>query len=311
MVAGSYGQLLIPGHLFDRPRYILLGYALIPGNLLGFFAALFLLGVIVLSEGVCARFGGFSLVGWALADGRRLVRLLATAAVAGLALEIGAQWLGRLWIYPYWTAWLYALVVLPGFAFYWVAIVESYLAAKAWLGTRLHHPPARLPRGLLRVAGVILLIMGGILYVRWFSLHGYAAAVNRPAPAAPPFGYCLTTLAGCWLVCESLLRPHGLLGNPLPTLAAVTASVPLSLIMETQNAVHEFWRYTHWPSAPVASSLLGPFAGPPLGPFAGSFACVPVSVLLAWPLQYVVFLTVAAVISPALTGPLFGGRRVD
>jgi hypothetical protein len=293
MVAGSYGQLLIPQHLFDRPRYVLLGYALIPGNLLGFFAALFLLGIIVLGEGVCARFGGFSLLGWALADGRRLVRLLATAAAAGLTLEIGAQWLGRLWIYPYWTVWLYALVVLPGFVFYWVAIAESYLAAKAWLDSRVGSAALRLPRALPGVAGVVMLTVAAILYVRWFSLHGYAAAVSRPSEVAPPFEYCLVAFAGCWLVCESLLRPRSLLGNPVPMLAVLAASMPLSLIMETQNASHEFWRYTHWPWP--SASLFG----------------VPVSVLLTWPLQYVVFLTVAAVITPALAAPFFDGRRVS
>ncbi|HEX6684499.1 MAG TPA: hypothetical protein VF062_16975 [Candidatus Limnocylindrales bacterium] len=213
LVALSYSQLLIPRRMFDRPSYVLFGYAMLPGNPLAFSAAMFTLGVIVLSEGICQRFGGVSLWRFATATPRRLLGVVLAAGASGLALELIGQWLGKLWVYPYWTTWLYALVVVPGFVFYWVSIVESYLAVKAVLDARWRGrvDPAR-PFPVPPRAGILgfaLLACAAWLFGRWFAAYGgYTFAVIRPAADAPPFGYVLLAFAGGWLVAEWLLSAH-------------------------------------------------------------------------------------------------------
>lgn len=44
-----------------------------------------------------------------------------------------AQWLGKLWFYPYFNTYKYAVFFILGFGFYWLMIAESYLATKAIL----------------------------------------------------------------------------------------------------------------------------------------------------------------------------------
>jgi len=299
----SYAQVLIPQRMFDEPSHIYFGYAFIPGNLLAFSATLFTLGVILLSEGVCQRFGGASLWEFASATPRRLLRVTLTAAACGLALELVGQWLGKLWVYPYWTTWFYALVVVPGFAFYCVSIVESYLAVKAVLdahckgssGVVRAFPVQR--KGFL---GFALLAGAAWLFGRWYAEHGWTFAVVRPVPQAPPFFYLLLAFVGGWLVAEWLLwwrRSPSLVSSVLsgywvPVVAVLVSSVVLSCVMETQNMLHEYWRYIHFPGPEVPPSR------------------VPVSVFATWPLQYAVFLLTASVLTPALA-PMFWQRRVQ
>lgn len=71
-----------------------------PGTVVAISATLLTLGVIVLIDGVCERFGAPSL--WLLAtrDKRGSVRFSLAAATAGLGNGIPWQWLGKLWTYP-------------------------------------------------------------------------------------------------------------------------------------------------------------------------------------------------------------------
>jgi len=296
LIISSYGQVLIPRRMFDKPSYVYFGYAFLPGNLLAFSATLFTLGVILLSEGVCQRFGGVSLWSSATATPGRLLRVTLTAAACGLALELIGQWLGKLWIYPYWTAWFYVLAVLPGFAFYWMSIVESYLAVKAVLDTTWKgHPEAGraspVPGKVIGFCGFACLAGAAWLFGHWYAGHGWTFGVVRPVPQAPPFSYVLLAFLGGWLIAEGVLSRRGgsvsLLGSVVrgywvPVVAVLVSSAVLSLVTETQNNLHQYWRYIHFPAPEV------------------TVAGVQASVLATWPLHYLVFLLLASVLTPAL-----------
>ncbi|HEX6684345.1 MAG TPA: hypothetical protein VF062_16200 [Candidatus Limnocylindrales bacterium] len=79
-------------------------------------------------------------------------------------------------------------------------------------------------------------------------------------------------------------------GYWVPVGALLGVSVMLSFVMETQNTVHNYWRYTHFPGPEVTISR------------------VEASVFAAWPMQYVVFLLMASVLVPALA-PVFWDRQ--
>ncbi|GIH02949.1 hypothetical protein Rhe02_10160 [Rhizocola hellebori] len=298
LLAGSYVQLLFPRHMFTDPEVFFQGYPIVPGNLLGGAAALSALGLILFGEGVCERLGAPCLSGLVSAGPRGLVRVLVAAAAAGLAMELMAQWLGKLWVYPYWTQWFYWLVLLPGFVFYWAAIVESYLAAKAFLdwmaqprSRALGGPPSWVAIALLGVAGALLLGVAGWRYLAWYSERGgYVFAVTKPLPNAPPFGYVLLAFVGAVLLAEWGLHARGLpslIGSArraywMPLAAVAVSSVLVSLFVEGQNAVNRFWAYTHFPAPGFA--VWG----------------VPVTVFAAWPWQYLIFLLVASLFGPGL-----------
>jgi hypothetical protein len=294
LIACSYAQAFYPRRLFEEPSFRVFGYPLFAGNALAFSASLFTAGVIVLGEGVCQRFGGVSLFSFATATPQRLLRVALSAVVCGLALELTAQWLGKLWIYPYWATWFYLLVVLPGFTFYWLSIVESYLAVKAvldhrWNGHCVQRQAFVVPhKGV--VVGFAFLALSAGLFGQWYAEHGWAFAVVRPVSTAPPFFYVLLAFVGGWLVAEWVLarrRSGSLLASVLsgywaPAVAVLASSASLSLLMETQNTIHHYWRYLHFPGPDV------PLTG------------VRATVFATWPLHCVVFLMLAGVLTPEL-----------
>jgi len=277
---GSCGQLLVPSRVYTQPTDVVFGLPVVPVLVLAVSATLFTVGVILVAEGVCHRLGAPSLGSLATADPVRFVRVLLAGAAAGLVLEIVAEWLGRLWVYPYWTVWLYALIVVPGFAFYWLSIVDSYLAAKAvldrftWPGRRV--APTRLTS--LGLIGVTSLSVALLLYLQWYA--------HRSDP--PPFWYAVVTVVGVCATAESMLSRRGrpsLLGSLRrgyfsPVAAIVFASASLGIVMEAQNAVHRLWAYQNWPGGLPA-------------------------VLAAWPLQYAVFLVLPALFVPELAALFF------
>lgn len=277
LIAASCVQVVAPARLFQDPQDRFLGLPLVPVCVLGLCATLFTVGVIVASEGICDAVGGRSLWGLATADPMLLLWLLACGALSGVVMEVVAQWLGRLWYYPYWTPWFYALILVPGFTFYWVSIVESYLAAKAVLDT-LARP--RSVTGFVRLwpVGLLALALSVALSIRWYAHRGFAYALTDPTPSAPAFGYALLAVIGIALLSGALVTA-AVKRYWVPFAAIGISAVVLSVAMEIPNAVHKHWAYAHFPG--------------PAGP-----AGLPWSVFVAWPLQYLVFLAIPSVILP-------------
>ncbi len=60
----------------------------------------------------------------------------------------------------------------------------------------------------------------------------------------------------------------------VPLCAIVTAGWTTGFFMETANAAHHFWVYTNWPLPHM------------------TVCRVPLIVLMLWPIQYVVFLSI-------------------
>jgi len=261
-------------------------------NLVGLtiFWAFFSMTAIILCDQVTLLFAHRSLLQEATCSGRAWRSFLLIGALSGLLLDGVAQWLGKLWIYPYWNEAFYGGAFIVGFCAYWMATAESYLAVKVILGRwwRVMPPPVSARKNeaaLFRVFGVlgVLLTAAGtvLLLGDYGSTGGYVFEIRRPLPVKTHFGYFLMTFAGVWFILEwvqwarrrmSLLRTL-LYGHWQPLCALLVASAVTSLFWETVNAAHHFWVYTNWP-LPRWQLLT-----------------IPVTVLLTWPLQYVVFLS--------------------
>jgi hypothetical protein len=289
LVAASYGQLLFPRRWFAHPTVFFHGYPIVAGNLLAIAAAYSTLGVILIGEGVCQRVGAPSLLERVTRSWRTFGRFLLVAAAAGLAMEALGQWLAKLWIYPYWTVWFYGIVVLPGFAFYWTAIAESYLAVKAvldsWITASARPRETRFGSGW-GLAGAGILLATAVGYLSWYSAHGgYFFANTTPATQAPPFAYVLLAFLGALLLAESV-RPTLFAslrrGYWTPVAAILISSVVTSLLLETLNEVNHFWAYVHFPRPDL------------------TFAGVQLSMVAMWPLQYLTFLLLPSLLMPSL-----------
>ncbi|MEU8080683.1 hypothetical protein AB0B31_35130 [Catellatospora citrea] len=279
LMALSGLQVVAPAWLFAPPQERLFGLPPGPVVVLGLSSALFAFGAIVAGEGVCQAFGSTSLWDVVVRDPLMLLRLLACGVVAGLVLEIAAQWLGRLWYYPWWTTWFYALVLVPGFALYWLFIVESYLAAKAVLDAVARRRTVRGPVRLWPV-GAAALVVFALLSIRWYAQRGFTFDVTGPTPAAPPFGYAVLAFTGVALLSNALVTAAARL-YWVPFAAIVLAAAVVSVAFELPNAVHWHWAYDHFPGPVLPGGL-------------------PLTMFLAWPMQYVVFLAVPSAMLPGL-----------
>lgn len=228
-------------------------------------------------------------------NGRAWLSLLCVGALSGLLLDGGAQWLGKLWIYPYWNEAVYGSTFIVGFCAYWLATAESYLAVRAvlrrYVGTeQIVTTPRRYESPLFRALGALgtALILAGLflLLSDYHQNGGYQFEIRKAVPFRVHFTYFLILFVGIWLMLEwvqvarggsSLLRAifHG---RWQPLCAIVLAAIGFGAFWETVNASHHFWVYTNWPLSQWR--LLS----------------VPGIVLLTWPLQYVVFLSLGFVV---------------
>ncbi|GAA1406366.1 hypothetical protein [Catellatospora coxensis] len=279
LVAASWLQVVVPGWVFAPPQQGIFGLPVLPVVVLGLSSALFAVGAILAGEGICGAFGGTSLWDLVVRDSLMALRLLACGVAAGLVLEIVAQWSGRLWYYPWWTTWFYLLVLLPGFALYWVFIVESYLAVKAVLDAVLRRRPAPRPVRPWPVGAVALAVFAA-LSISWYARRGFVFDVTGPSPAAPPFGYTVLAFTGVALLSGALVSAAA--GRYwVPFAAILLAAAVVSVLFEVPNAVHWHWAYAHFPGPVLPDGL-------------------PPAVFLSWPMQYVVFLAVPSLFVPRL-----------
>jgi hypothetical protein len=259
------------------------------------FWAFFTMTFIILCDQITVALDHRSLLQEATGSGRAWLSLLTVGALGGLLLDGIAQWLGKLWIYPYWNEAVYGSTFIVGFCAYWLATAESYLAVKAILKRcRRAAPPAITARlyepalfRALGLTGLVLIAAGVALLLREYrTMGGYVFEIRTPLPVEPHISYFVMAFVGIWFALEWIQFARGnwtllravLHGYRLPLYALIAASAVCSIFWETVNASHHFWIYTNWPFPQW------------------QLMSIPVTVLLTWPLQYVVFLSLGFIV---------------
>lgn len=252
------------------------------------FWSFFTMTAIILCDQVTIALAHRSLLREATGSGRAWLSLLAIGALSGLLLDGIAQWLGKLWIYPYWNEAVYASTFVIGFCAYWLATAESYLAVRAILAHWRPKNTAAITRRYevalfrtLGLAGLLLCVAGVALLLGDYGRTGYIFQIRKPLPVKVHFSYFLIAFVGVWLTLEWVQLARGRLsllktvlsGEWQPLCSLIIASAGFGVFWETVNAAHHFWIYTNWPLPQV------------------QLMSIPVSVLLTWPLQYVIFLS--------------------
>lgn len=165
---------------------------------------------IILCDQVTLALEHRSLLQEVTGSGGAWLSFLYTGALSGLLLDGIAQWLGKLWIYPYWGEALYGSTFVIGFCAYWLAIVESYLAVKAIFSRRYAPVPSTKPPRyqvvLFRAigcAGLMLASIGILELLREYrKIGGYVFEIRRPIVVKNHFSYFLIAFSGIWLVLE-------------------------------------------------------------------------------------------------------------
>src|SRR3989344_6195330 len=273
----SYLQLFLPQELVN-------------GVVLTFFWFLFMFGVVFMSDGITEKIYEKSLLREIIRSRKNTISFFVISVIGGIILEGMAQWLGKLCVFPYFSIYSYFSISILGFGLYWLMIAESYLATKAILdyvsrGKNIVRNYYQFEPPFYKFIGIIGTIL--ILFSIFFMLRdymqngGYIFDISNRINYKVNFIYVVTIFLGTWFVLESIeyfRKKTSLLKdifhhyfNPLASI--LIASFILAIIMETEIIPHGLWRYTNWPFENI------------------QFLGLPVMIFIAWPVHYVVFLS--------------------
>jgi hypothetical protein len=274
----------------------------------GFFWFLFYFGLILICDGITVKIYKKSLLESIFRNKKNLFRFLLVSTIGGIGLDLFGQWLGKLWFYPYFTLSKYVLIYIPGWALYWLLIVESYLAIKALLdlgikGKKFVKKYYNFEKKLyftLGVLGIILLPLSLFLLIKGYIANGGAFNLSMPLLYEVNFVYILLGFFGVWFLfefIEYLNKETSLLKNIIhkyfnPFLAIIFSSFILAVAMETKNFFSQYWIYLNWPLENII--LFG----------------IPFLIYVAWPLHYIAFLSLFKIIGKDLTSEIWKGDTI-
>lgn len=252
------------------------------------FNFLFYSGNILFFDFLSYHFAGFSLLSPRHRHIRLLVQLLLIGFVFGLMLELYVHWFGKLWYYPFWSFGFYLLIFVPGFAYYSLYLIESYLGTKAVIEKfLLHYRRKKLDfrglKGVFTAAGLIgaIGLGGATVYTVLKTTFGttfeeFVSVTNSPSQGQIPLWLLILISLFIWLVFEFLeyeRHESSMLyelfkGNFAPILAVFIAAWISALLYEIFNEPGGLWRYENIPYSEI--TILN----------------VPILVYLIWPFHY-------------------------
>jgi hypothetical protein len=256
----------------------------------------FLLGFSLVFDFVTLKIYKKSLLDSLIKSKKNILGFILVSSIGALILELIVNWSGKLWIYPdFGAGWfIYFLMFIPGFAFYWIVICESYLATKAVFdllkkGKKHVTKSFKWEQTFFKILGIFgffLLVLALFLFYLDFSNQSSVFIQTldiseKTFSYVLPFSLVLTLFFGLWLILEYFQyskKKNSLIKDILhnhfsPLLAIIFGSLILAVLMEGQNLVYDMWIYINWP----------------LEQF--TFMGLPILVFLTWPLHYILFLS--------------------
>ncbi|MDD4990118.1 MAG: hypothetical protein PHW31_02300 [Candidatus Pacebacteria bacterium] len=275
---------------------------------LSFFYVLFALGIILICESITNKLAKESLLNNIIHNKKTLFRFILVSAIGGLGLDGIAQWLGKLWFYPYYSLFIYSISFVGGFALYWLVIAESYLAVKLIInflrkGKKTVTKYFKFEAVFFKAIGIIgafLIPLAVFLILREYTIQGGYIFSISPIIYKANFWYIMLSFFGIWFLlefAEYAQRKTSLLKNIfhrnfIPLLSIVIASFALSITMEAQNIIHGYWVYLNWPIENI--KLLG----------------LPLFMILAWPFHYIAFLSLFRAATGAMSDEIWSGDKI-
>lgn len=246
---------------------------------------LFYLAIIDLSEYISFKFGKTTLKQEFYKGKDTKRKIILGGLIGGLLLDGSVQWLGKMWIYPYWSTWFYFIIFTIGFAFYFITILESYTAVKIVIDY-MKKGKQKIPKrqtyekklfDTFAMLGAILITIGlYILISNYSQLGGYIFDMNSQTVLnenQSMIGLVILFL-GMWLILEYLLyinKENSLIqtaihGYYTPIWASYISAFILLALMESLNGPLLLWKYVNFPleeikvfSMPILGVIGWPF----------------------------------------------------
>jgi hypothetical protein len=255
-------------------------------------ASTFYLSLVFLSETVTLHLKNYSFIRVIIKSRLNLLSFVIVSILGAAILEMVAQWIGKLWFYPFFTNQIYFSIFPYATSIYWLVIVESYLAVKIGLDYlykgehRSRDTYSLIEKKLYPKLGYISLILIPPIFLLLISEYdkfgGYFFEIRRVVSININFILILLLFFSAWFILEMVefFRKRKSLiksiteGYYNPIIAIYIASFVTALAMESKNYyLEKYWVYANWPFQDV------------------KFIGLPIVMLLAWPLHYIFFLS--------------------
>ncbi|MBI2593008.1 MAG: hypothetical protein HYW37_02590 [Candidatus Colwellbacteria bacterium] len=240
------------------------------------FNSLFLVGNILFFDFLSYELTGSSLFHSKKRGIKLSSRILFVGIVFGLILEIYAHWLGKLFYFPYWGLGFYLFVLIPGYAFYSLYLIETYLGVKAVIEHFFH----KIRRGKERVAGFKKLFMAlgllgalgigastALIFLKTtFGVNAkeFISIINNPFINAAFSGwnsviFWSATAISFWFFLEYLeyerhetsMLYETIKGNFAPVAAVFISAWISAILYEVLNLPGGLWRYQNIPFSEI------------------------------------------------------------
>ena len=258
------------------------------------FFVVFAMGAVLIFDSLTLYFYKKSLLRDLRQNYRMFFKFLLVSTLGVILLDSIALGLGKLWIYPYWNFCIYLILFIPVFAGYWFLICESYLGTKAVIdyivkGKKRVTKSFKYEKILFNILGIIgicLIIVTIFLIIRDYSLQGnilfsFDNISSKNSNYICPYGFIMLLFVAFWMVLEFIqhrLKKNSLVkdlihGHFTPLLSILVSSFVLAIVLEALNLVHYLWEYINWPFVGV------------------TFFGLPIMMFLAWPIHYILFLS--------------------
>lgn len=277
----SYIQFFIPIKIFKQYLH-------------PFFSLVLMTGFILILDAITYHFYKKSLLSKLLKNRKNIFVFILITIIGTTFLELFAHWLGKLWIYPYWNFFDYFIFFIPGFIVYWLFICESYLATKSIIdylhrGKTFIKKPFKEEKGFFKILGVIgigILITSIILtYIDYSNQDVVLVSLEDldkvTSSYVAPYYIMIMFVLSFWFILEYIeykRKKSSLIKDIMhdyltPLGAIIIGSMFFAIILESHNILYKWWVYINWPFQEI------------------TFIGLPIMMFFAWPLHYIVFLS--------------------
>lgn len=267
-------------------------------------------GIIYLCDYITEKIGGWSFIKRMMISNRRTIIYILVAAIGGAFLDGIMNFLGGYWYYPYWSKTFYLVIFSPGFAFYFLSVLMSYIATKNVLdairkGTKKVTKGYKFEPTLYTILGVIGVVI--LLYVFYEILRttnlfrDIDFVVQYTHKQYLTVHHMFITFFGIWFIAEYIAwRRHrtSILKNMLhgyynPLYAILISALLLAIYMELQNDPLQLWIYTNVPLENI--EVLG----------------LPLLMYIGWPFHYLGFFSLYHALGGDLAYEVYAGDKIE